>query len=292
MSPPERVKAKAQAEIRQLFEESPQRVFSGQELGTVLAAKRGDWELPSNWGTAEFIDFLMARMDLSEKILRSEKYPDKVLYAWGDVSPFQLAQAVKPQAYLSHGTAVFLHGLTEELPKTLYVNAEQSPKRGGGQLTQASLDTAFRRQARTSSYVLKLDGYRVTLLSGKFTGRLEVARMPGPDGELVEATKLERTLIDITVRPVYAGGVYKVLEAFETAQDRVSVNTLAAVLKKLDYTYPYHQALGFYMKRAGYDPHRLAPLSKLPMEYDFYLAHGMKETDYDSEWRLFIPKGM
>ena len=292
MSPPSRVSPRAQREIRTFFQSYPERVFSARDLAAVFADKQREWDLPSNWGPAEFIDFLMARMELSERLLRSEKYSDRVLYAWGDASVFEVAQAIKPHAYLSHGTAVFLHGLTEELPKTLYVNAEQSPKRGGTELTQGSLDTAFRRQVRTSSYVLKLGQYRVTLISGKFTGRLEVARMPGPEDGMVEATKLERTLIDITVRPVYAGGVYKVLQAFETAKDRVSVNTLAAVLKKLDYLYPYHQALGFYMTRAGYESQRLAPLRKLPMEYDFYLTHGMKETEYDSEWRLFVPKGM
>ena len=43
---------------------------------------------------------------------------------------------------------------------------------------------------------------------------------------LVDLTDVERTLIDITVRPHYAGGVYQVKEAFETARERVSVGRL------------------------------------------------------------------
>lgn len=60
-------------------------------------------------------------------------------------------------------------------------------------------------------------------------------------------TKLERTLIDIAVRPNYAGGVHHVLEAYAAAKSRVSVNVLLATLQKMEYVYPYHQVIGFYI---------------------------------------------
>src|SRR5882672_4945604 len=47
---------------------------------------------------------------------------------------------------------------------------------------------------------------RIVLLSGKHTGRLGVTKTLGPQGEQLELTDLERTLIDIAVRPTYAGG--------------------------------------------------------------------------------------
>jgi hypothetical protein len=46
------------------------------------------------------------------------------------------------------------------------------------------------------------------------------------------------------------------------------------------------------MQRAGYETRRLDLLRKLPIELDFYLAHGMKDRAYDPEWRLFFPKGL
>jgi len=104
-------------------------------------------------------------------------------------------------------------------------------------------------------------------------------------------TKLERTLIDITVRPIYGGGVYQVLEAYRNAKDRISTATLIAALAKLEFVYPYHQAIGFYMQKAGYPSKALARLKALDMPFNFYLAHDIRDRAFDPEWRLFYPNG-
>ena len=107
----------------------------------------------------------------------------------------------------------------------------------------------------------------------------------------VRLTNLERTLIDITVRPVYAGGVFEVAKAFELAKEQVSVNKLVAMLNKLDFAYPYHQAIGYYLERAAYKASQLDLIRRLPIQHDFYLAHDMGETRYENSWRLHIPNG-
>jgi predicted transcriptional regulator of viral defense system len=117
--------------------------------------------------------------------------------------------------------------------------------------------------------------------------------MDSPEGGRIRVTDVERTLIDVTVRPVYAGGPFEVLKAYKVARPKVSVNKLAATLKKLDYIYPYHQAIGFYLERAGvYTESSIALLRKFDFKYDFYLTHQIKEKAYSERWRLYFPKGL
>ena len=76
------------------------------------------------------------------------------------------------------------------------------------------------------------------------------------------------------------------------AASRVSINKLAAYLRELNFTYPYHQALGFYIDRAGvYEETQIGLLRQFPIEYDFYLTYDMKNPEYDRKWRLYYPKG-
>jgi hypothetical protein len=111
-------------------------------------------------------------------------------------------------------------------------------------------------------------------------------------GSTLDVTNLERTLIDIVVRPYYSGGVYQVLEAYRGAKGRASVETILTTLKELNYVYPYHQAIGFYMAKAGFPKNQYDQLKDLGMEFDFYLAHNLREREYDADWKLYVPKGI
>jgi len=282
----------ARKQVTAFFDAADTRVFSRRDLSTVLSQNRNHWGLAKGATSDEFIEFLRQKGQLRQVDLKSDKYVLPPRYVWGQVSPYVLALSIRKAGYLSHATAVWLHSLTDQVPKTIYVNFEQSPKPRSGALTQEAITRAFANRQRRTNYAFRYEDWQIAILSGKQTGRLGVIATKGPPGESLDVTNLERTLIDITVRPEYAGGVYQVLQAFRSAKRQMSVNALIAVLKGLDYVYPYHQAIGFYMRKAGYEESRWARLKQLDFRYDFYLAHDIRDKAYDPEWRLFYPKGL
>ncbi len=269
-----------------------------QDLSKILAENRDTWNLALSTTPEKLIQLLSAKGDLREiRIKPSEAYPNArafTRYVWGPISPFRIALSMRKGSYLSHGTAVFLRGLNEQLPRrVIHVNQEQSPKPqpDPSSLSQASIAKAFSRKQRQSTFIYQYEDENFLILSGKNTGELEVGTVR-VDGEQVAVTKTERTLIDITVRPAYAGGVYQVLEAYRGARGKISVATLLATLKRLNYLYPYHQAIGFYMQQASYPAKQYDRLKEAGLHLDFYLAHDIRDLDYSPEWRLFYPKGM
>ena len=281
----------AKTGITKHFERSSARVCTAIDLASVLDANRDRWNLTQGTTVGAFIAFLLEKTKLRQVRLYSRRYPPIFRYSWGEPSPYQLGLSVRRGAYLSHGTAVFLHSLSDKIPRAVYINREQSVKPRPHSLTQEALNRSFSAKQRRSNYIFEYGDWRFILLSGKNTGRLGVQQMKGPEGEALECTGLERTLIDIVVRPAYAGGVYEVLDAFRAARTRMSTEKLKRLLKKLDYVYPYHQAIGFYMERAGYDQKLCSQLLEFGLTHDFYLANGLADADYSDRWRLFYPKG-
>lgn len=278
------------ATLKSFFETLPPQVFRRTDLAEMLEEHRGSWGLSPRITVRHLIDAMsdhssFQRVELAFP-LRTEN-----LFKWGDVSPYALALIRRPHAYLSHQSAAYLRGISEAPQVTIYVNQEQSPKPvKNTALTQEGIDAAMARPPRVSSNVAEYDGYKVMLLSGKHTGRLGVEEATQQNGETLQVSGIERTLIDIAVRPAYGGGVSEVLDMYRRAFGKFSVSSLAKMLRTLDYTYPYHQVIGFYLERSGCTQSELEPLRRLPREFDFYAAHALEDPVYIRDWRLFVPR--
>lgn len=282
----------AQEKIRVRLASGNRGVFTETQLRELLAEHRDAWGLARSVSHDKFRAFLVEELGLRTIELRSERYKRIIRYGWGEYSHYLMALSLRPRSYLSHGSAVYLHALNDQIPKTIYVNQEQSAKPAPRSLSQERLTLAFSHRQRMSNYIYSMEGYRVVLLSGKQTGDLGVTMLKGPQGEDVRGTGLPRTLIDIVVRPGYAGGIMQVLEAYRGAKGRVEAKEIVSTLQKLDYVYPYHQSIGFLMDRAGFAPEECAELLRLGTDFDFYLLHGMKKSKFDPKWRLYIPEGI
>jgi hypothetical protein len=285
--------------IQRHLHQLPQRILQLEDLRRILTNQRTTWHLPQNTPVEKFIAFLKNRGTLREMTFPFPKpYRKTTRYIFGESSLHEVVLTLKPNCYFSHYTAASFHGLTEQLPQTLYVNDEQSSTgQSDDPMTQTAIDAAFRRNLRVTKQVAETDEFRICILNGRNTKRLGVIEeaITGPSGKSLgklRYTNLERTLIDITIRPNHAGGIFEVAKAFILARDTLSVEALAEMLKELQYAYPYHQAIGFYLEHAGYRPEQLDLLRSFPQEFDFYLAHNAKPLAYVKAWRLHVPRSL
>lgn len=283
----------AKADIVKLFDNLNQNVFALSELQNIFYNNHSFWRLATNMSCNSFIEYLIKNSKLKKETF-GFSYRAITRYTWGKVPSNELLLALKPKSYFSHYTALYFHELTEQVPKIIYINHEQDAKpRPKGQLEQEKIDLAFKCTTKISNNIAKHGDYVIRLLNGMQTGNAGVIESIGHEGEKIKLTDVERTLIDITVRPEYSGGPYEIIKAYKLAKDKVSVNRLTALLKKINYVYPYHQVVGFYLENAGvYKESQIDIIRKYENKYDFYLMHKMEEMDYSEKWRLYFPKGL
>ncbi len=282
----------AKIEINSYFSKATQTVYSASELDNILHMNRENWQLPKSMQLSNFVSSLCQHTKLKPVQLQSTEYNRSInRFAWGEPSPLELAQSISSKGYLSHGSAAAFHGLTTRLPPAIYLNIEQSTKpKNAGSLTQKSIDLAFSRKQRQSNLIYRFLNTSIVMLAGKNTEQLGVEERRGLKSEIFRVTNLERTLIDIVVRPSYADGPENVLEAYRGAKEQMSVDALLNILERLDYVYPYHQAIGYLMERADYPTSSCNKLRALGLKHDFYITHKIEEKGYCKDWRLYYPK--
>jgi predicted transcriptional regulator of viral defense system len=288
----------AKADILAALAQTQRKAFSKKELDELLSKNRDFWRLAQKTTVIQFIQFLEKNANLQSHRFG---FPRPITrYSLGDTGLFELVQSIDEKGYFSHYTAISFHGLTEQIPKAIYFNIEQSLRPGGGELTQAGINRSFATECRTTNNVATFSEYTIHLLNGGNTDQLGVIEKTiGGNSTIgttnlstIRTTNLERTLIDIAVRAVYSGGIAEVAKAFSEAAGRFSINRLCAYLRQIGYTYPYHQSIGYYLERSGkYTPSQMRQLEEFKIEFDFKLDYKMKETEYIKKWRLHVPKG-
>lgn len=283
----------AKKEIINVFQNTTKRVWKSSEIAKILSDNRGNWKLAQKTTVSEFVNYLMETAELSEIKLNFPSRKEK-RFIWGSLTIYEILMGLNDNSYFSHYTAMLLNDLTDQIPKTIYLNIEQPSRNIGGikKLEQTNIDRAFSNKPRSSKNFTVYNINRIYLLNGKQSGNLGVEEIRDPNNSILRVTNLERTLIDIVVRPVYSGGVYEILEAYKKAKDKVSVNKLVSYLFKLNHIYPYHQAIGFYLEKAGYRENQISLVERMEKINSFYLDYRMKEPSYSTRWKLFHPKGM
>ncbi len=281
---------KTEKAIRSTFEQQQHPVHALDELERLIESNRTNWELAPSARTKNVIGRLIKNKILFQHDIVFSEEESYTRYAYGEVSPYDLAVGLHPKAYLSHYSAAAFLNLTNQVPKTIYTTVEQSQRQvaSGSELSQASIDRAFSLPQRQPLTKAQIGEYTIILLKGKHTNRTGVLTT-----ETIPHTGVERTLIDLAVRPNYSGGAFAILDMYRQAVTQgIAAAKIVSWLEKFNYTYPYHQSIGFLLEKAGYTGKPLASLKAMPMPFNFYLDYEMTDTAYSKEWKLYYPKGM
>lgn len=186
---------------------------------------------------------------------------------------FEIAMALVDPAAISHWSALHYHGLTEQVPRDVFVltttgtwipRAKSKPEQSRG--SYAVGDTTYRF---------------VQAKPDRFFGDEKVWVGDGR----VNVTDLERTLVDGLSMPQHCGDFAEVLHAFGVGLERLSIERITEYAIRLGVTTA--KRLGWVLEAQGITPAKLEKLSALPIKgYRKLDPTGPRKGPCNSRWMV------
>lgn len=253
-----------------------------RELINVIASTRGFGSLSQE----NILSFL-----LKFKYIKHRKIEGEYITQYYDekVDFIDILNSLYRSSYFSHNSALFIHGLLSRKPLDFYVSNERKTENIlAGKLKQSRIDEAFENEPRISSNTKEISKFKITHLQNQNHQGIGIISYR----KFYKVTDLERTLIDAIVRPFYCGEAGTVLKAYKKARGMLDTVKLYDYYSSMQFTYPYHQSIGFLLQKAGYEEKEYGLFKEFKHKFDFYLTYNIVEPKYSKEWKLYYPKGI
>ncbi len=287
------LKKQYQQHFQAIFTKKTHKVFNKTELQKLFEEQKSQIRIRS-YNLTKFINLLTQLSILKEchfNFSNNDNSQEKTKYLFDKPDNNELIYGLGKNPYLSFETALFYHGLLKKEPKVNSVTIEQSFKKSVVKvLEQDRINHAFSQEAKMSNTIASYGKMKWIIHNGMYTGNIGLCDFGANPN--IKITDLERTILDVTVRATFVGGPEKVLEFYKKVKGRISTQNLLSLLDQINYTYPYHQAIGFYLDKAGYDLNEYKSFKEIPMRYDFYLDYGMEENNYSEKWKVYYPSDL
>ena len=186
---------------------------------------------------------------------------------------FEIAMALVDPAAISHWSALHHHGLTEQVPRDVFVLTTTG--------TWIPRPKIKQEQSR-GSYTVGDTTYRfVQAKPDRFFGDEKV----WVGDARVSVTDLERTLVDGLSMPQHCGDFAEVLHAFRVGLERLNIERITEYAIRLGVT--ISKRLGWVLEAQGVTPANLEKLSALPIKgYRKLDPTGPRRGPCNSRWMV------
>ncbi len=187
---------------------------------------------------------------------------------------FEIAMALAHGAAISHWSALHYHGLTEQLPRKVFVltttNTPIPQSRGG----KAGLHGGRCLIGRTVYQFIRVKPERFFGTKKVWAGDARVT-----------ITDPERTLLDGLMMPQHCGDFAEVLHAFEARGNRLDLDHIIDYALRLDAATV--KRLGWVLEYQGVEPDRLQRLLDVPIKgYRTLDATGPRRGPCNRRWMI------
>jgi len=190
-------------------------------------------------------------------------------YLSSPISAYEVGLKVVPGGYLSHLSAVAVHGLTDQLANIIYISVEIGKSR------YCNKEADFNFEAKGAKYkIIEILKERIFGLENKWYGDSQIS-----------ITDLERTLIDCMNAPQYAAGFYEVLSYFHEAKEKINLEKIIQYALKLSIS--SMQRLGWCFEKIEFYEGAKRVMEKINAHSWVKLdTSGKRKGVYNKKWKI------
>jgi predicted transcriptional regulator of viral defense system len=188
---------------------------------------------------------------------------------------FEIAMALVEPAAISHWSALGYHGLTEQVPRRVFVltTARSVPRVRGTKAEHSE-----------KGYLVGQTIYQFVQVKPKRFFGIENVWV---DESRIKITDPERTLLDGLMAPQYCGDFAEVLHAFEVRTPNLDLERIINYALKLDAATV--KRLGWILERQGVESSRLERLRQVPVKgYRVLDPSGPRRGPCDAGWMIQV----
>lgn len=205
-----------------------------------------------------------------------------------DVDPYDIAISSRLNGFFSHYSALTILKIIPENKRNIFINEELKNKTvNKSNLTQNAITTAFSKPVRVTNSIVQYNEYDIYSINSKNTNKIDVKKYQVND-KIYYCSSIERALIESTIRPLYAGGIDTLVQAYMNSKNICDVVKMKYLLEIMNFTYPYTQVIGFLLDYCEYNK-KYINLFIEDQNFDMYMEYNMKNPRYSKKWRLYYP---
>lgn len=206
-------------------------------------------------------------------------------------------------AFFSHHTASYIYGFTQPTDDIFMSKLYQSKSNIKGILDQDAINRVFSGEMRkaqkkilitSNANTYKKELYLLSQYADKSRYDLEDLGIIQKqiDESSILISSYEKLLIEVVVRPSYFPDLKSIVDIYIKSKEYVDCNKLLKILDNFNYTYPYHQCIGFLLDITKYNQQQVDLFQNIPANTDFYLVYNSSNYDlgYSEKWHLYYPK--
>ncbi|MEA1915187.1 MAG: hypothetical protein U9N30_07705 [Campylobacterota bacterium] len=234
-----------------------------------------------------FYDRALNELNMSSHTV-SIKGKIKTRYTFLDGKKFNVykfAESLESKSFFSMSTALNIQDISTFRNDFIFISKISTPKynyNDHNQLTQDSIDSAFKKAPRkTKNYGTK-DGKNIVILEPKSANMNTIINFNG-----YKVSSINRTFIEMIVNVQYFKSPKHLIDLFINLKDKIDPKRVCIIIENFDFIYPYQQLAGFYLEKVGFSRKELTYFKKEVKKFKFYTQKAKSEYQYDSYWQIY-----